>query len=194
MRFAAVIFAGLLIGGCQEPQPPESLDPEQYSAAQIRKALPGIADACIARLQVDDTRSVPADQCFEMQEPRRFRGLWRNEFEGSRFCPEPARECGHDTPGDEIWLTFSEDLPQSKLDDFGGLYELDLVGRRTLHQGRHGHFGLYDHVLIVDRVISMKEMEAPPAATTAEDKAWEKQCEASPDCFTNNELKAFGLE
>lgn len=193
MRFIALVCAGLIAAGCGRAPAPAPADPEQFSAEQIRAALPGITDECVERLQSDDTRSPPTDQCFEMQEPRPWRGLWRNVFEGSRFCPEPARECGHDTPGERIWLTFSEHLPQSGFDDFGGLYEMEFVGRRTLNRGHHGHFSQYYHALVVDRVTSMREIEAPPAATSARGKAWEKECEASPECFTSNELKAAGL-
>src|SRR5258705_4520017 len=40
-----------------------------------------------------------------MRPRQRWRGLWRNVFEDSRFCPEPARTCDHNTPGDRIWLS-----------------------------------------------------------------------------------------
>lgn len=193
MRLIALVCAGLIGAACGRAPAPAPADPEQFSAEQIKASLPRITDECAERLERGETRHIPTDGCFEMQEPRRWRGLWRNVFEGSRFCPEPARECDDDSPGEDIWLTFSEQLPHSKFDDYGGLYELEIVGRRTLHRGRYGHFGMSDHELIVDRVVSIREVEPPPPATTAGGEAWEKECEASPDCFTSEELEAVGL-
>lgn len=157
MRIATLLCAGLAVGACDTPQPRQTDNAERYSAEEIRVALPGITDACVAAMQLDDTRSVPTDQCFEMQEARRFRGLWRNVFEGSRFCPAPARECEHNTPGDKFWLSFAEGLPQDRMEPTGGLYSIEFVGRKTLRRGRHGMWGLYDYEIIVDRVISMDE-------------------------------------
>jgi hypothetical protein len=160
MRFTVPIFACFLIAGCEETRTAETTKPERYSAQQIREALPGITEACIAKLQRDNTGMVPADQCFDMQEARRFRGLWRDDFEGSRFCPAPAQECTFDTAGDRIWLDFSFSVPaDQKRKAFGGLYEIDFIGRRTAVPGRYGHLGMFDAEIIADRMISMKEIE-----------------------------------
>lgn len=110
---------------------------------------------------------IPTDQCFKMLPPQRWRGLWRNEFEGSRFCPEPARECG--LPPDDwygpwgIWLDV-ERVSREPAD--GALYRVEFVGRRTAVKGAYGHLGGSEHALIVDRVISMKQVEPPPDQAT----------------------------
>ena len=53
-------------------------------------------------------QSVPTDQCVKMSPSVRMQGLWRNEFEGSQFCPAPAKECSFalEDGGNErrIWL------------------------------------------------------------------------------------------
>ena len=102
--------------------------------------------------------------CYRMTPPERWRGLWRNEFEGSRFCPAPARECSHDTTGERILLEYSfgvtDTRPRKSKVPFGGLYDVDFVGRRTAVKGHYS--SLYDHDLIVDRMISVKEVEPPP--------------------------------
>lgn len=157
MRFAALVCAGLIVAGCDVAEAPERSGPEQYSAAEIKEHLPGITDACVDKHLSGDAGAVPTDQCFEMQEPRRFRGLWRNVFEGSRFCPEPAFECEDGTPGDRFWLSFAEGVQQERIEPTGGLYSIDFVGRRTLRRARHGMWGHYDYEVIVDRVISMRE-------------------------------------
>jgi hypothetical protein len=170
----AVLCAGLILSACEASEGPQlDLAEQEYSAAQFKEALPGITDACIKRLQakkirqsderlhVDATPPVPTDRCFQMQEPRKWRGLWRNVFEGSRFCPEPARECGHNSSGEDVWLEFAEGLPEGKIEASGGLYAMEFVGRRTSRPGRHGHFGMSDHAIVVDRVISMKQVEPP---------------------------------
>ena len=43
----------------------------------------------------------------------------------------------------------------------GGLYALDFIGRRTAHGGVNGD-GPLAQELIVDRLISIKQIEAPP--------------------------------
>jgi hypothetical protein len=39
------------------------------------------------------------------------------------------------------------------------LYAVEFIGRRTAVKGRYGHMGVFDHELIVDRMISMRQVE-----------------------------------
>jgi hypothetical protein len=98
----------------------------------------------------------PTELCVRMLPEQHWRGLWRNDFEGSRFCPEPAKTCGYDSPGEDIWLSGTPG--QSR----GGLYRIDFMGRRTMFKGPYGHLGMSDQELVIDRVLSMQEVEAPP--------------------------------
>lgn len=76
-----------------------------------------------------------------------FRGLWRNAFEGSRFCPAPATSCDQRTPGDRIWL---DGGPIERPD--GKLYHVQFVGRQTVTKGQYGHMGVSDHAIMVEQV------------------------------------------
>jgi hypothetical protein len=55
----------------------------------------------------DISVSTPDNECFKFDPPKRWKGLWLSEFEGSRFCPEPAAQCREDRRGDYIWLGFA---------------------------------------------------------------------------------------
>lgn len=158
--FTAIFM--LLASGC-EPQPQPKLS--DAVVQKIRQGEPGITEACLSELRKRgfDGPNIATDKCFQMTEPRRWRGLWRHDFEGSLFCPEPRLECSSVTPGDLVWLTFAKNLPATKLEPTGRLYSIDVIGRRTRHRASHGHFGMFDHELIVDRVISIREIEASSA-------------------------------
>ena len=106
-------------------------------------------------------------RCLKYDGPRRMKGLWRNDFEGSQFCPAPAKTCGYvmsdKRTNPVIWLDFSVSLPADhKGNGLGGLYAIDFIGRRSAYPGYYGHMGVFDEEVIVDRMISMKEIEPPP--------------------------------
>jgi len=63
---------------------------------------------------------------------------------------------------------------------------MEFVGRRTMYKGSYGHMGMSDQELVVDHIISMKELEAPPPPPSKEDqiKYW-KKCEAERTCIPN---------
>jgi hypothetical protein len=170
----------------REAYTPEAyLRPEdQAKAAKLRSGfsapIPCAYDA--VELGTPVIKSLPTDQCFKMTKPQEWKGLWRNDFEGSRFCPEPARECTDQTKGDPIWLTFPKP-PENEMQGRGGLYVVDIIGRRTLYPGMQGHMGMSKYEMIVDRVISMKEVEPPPPEPTkAEMIAHFRKCEAERTC------------
>lgn len=138
---------------------------------------------------------LPPDQCYKMDAPRHWSGLWRDEFEGSRFCPGPATECSFDSPGEKIWFEYSFGMTQSRPAERkvppGGLYLVDFVGRRSTYRGQYGHMGGSDRFITVNRMISIKEIEPPPPPPTpAEELAGWKQCLADKTCFPTAEGKA----
>lgn len=163
MRFATLAAAIVLLGGCNYPP----LD--AYSHAQDKvEAATGIPllgrGPCFAAVyndKVEPGKSL-TEICYKMTSPRRWRGLWRDDFEGSRFCPAPARECTFQSAGDRIWLDFSYSLPaDQKRMASGGLYEVDFIGRRTAVPGHYGHMGVFDAEIIADRMISTRQVEPP---------------------------------
>ena len=106
---------------------------------------------------------IPTDECYKMLPPQRWKGLWRNAFEGSQFCPAPAKECQHVPPAlrsePYIWLNSSYSWPaeaRKRVED-EAVYEIEFIGRRTMYQGRYGHLGGADHEVIVDRLISLRK-------------------------------------
>lgn len=170
MRLVLVIAASIALLGCRNEATKQRLTPPQAFLKFADRAkmqmlywgLP-VGYPC-TKMQVENglhvADSKPLDQCVKMTPQRRWRGLWRNDFEGSRFCPTPARECSHATPGRSIWLTFAQHLPKNQRESFGDLYAIDFVGRRTLYAGSYGHFGMFDQEVIVDRVISARHLGA----------------------------------
>lgn len=139
----------------------------EQEVAELRAFAPGMTAACIEKARfggLNAINSLSVEQCYEMAPVRKWRGLWRNDFEGSRFCPEPMTECGYDTPGDDIWLSYSQGLrPSSSWPEVGsgGMYEVEFVGRLTAKRGHYAHFGSSDHELVVDQLISIQPLRAP---------------------------------
>ena len=118
--------------------------------------------------------SLPTDQCYRMEEPRRYRGVWIDAFEGQQFIPEgtrpPAwprvysnspgwREQADRAQAAAIWL----DVDRVKLrhDSSNGSRKMliDFIGRKTMFPGSYGHLGMSGNEIIVDRVISIKKFD-----------------------------------
>lgn len=194
-----VISALALLSACGEGAPQDfqqrmfngPLLPDEAEHLQ-REMLPGLTRACLARLRsggLDAVGSAPVHSCFESTPPQRWRGLWRDGFEGSRFGPAPARACSDRTPGERIWLNVAEHLPRPGMQGSGGLYALDFIGRRTIETGRFGHLGTSNHVMTVERMISIRQVEAPPPPSTeAETEAETRRCEADGTCIRAENL------
>ena len=151
--------------------------------------LQGLTDVCVARLRARGIAvldAVPLHDCFVSTPPQRWTGLWRNDFEGSRFCPSPATECNGETRGDEIWLNVPTGRPAGVEEGSGGLYAVDFIGRRTLRPGPFGHLGMSAHEATVERMMSIREIEPPPPPPT-EIEAERRRCEAAANCMTPGE-------
>lgn len=162
LRVIAIIVCSVLMGTDARAGIDDELPPEAYMLALDRQiaesgvGVPGRPFPCM-REEVHNGIEVlvgePTEKCVKLEPQKRWSGLWRNDFEGSRFCPEPATECDYDTPGDRVWLTLR---PDSAGD--GVLYRVEFVGRKTMYRGPYGHFGLSDHEMIVDRMILQEEV------------------------------------
>ncbi len=126
----------------------------------FRDGLPGITERCLNTIRYGGVDAMPtrADKCFKMMPKKLWKGLWRNEFEGSRFCAYPAPSCSFETSGERIWLSDPDNIIWVKRSD-EALYEIEFVGRKTLIKGAHGHLGISDHEVVVDKVISLTRVE-----------------------------------
>ena len=126
---------------------------------------------CTYHINAGAIGMIPIDQCFKMEEPRRYRGIWIDEFEGQAFIPEGTEPPQWPSPDStspgwrerleraqaaSIWL----DVERAGLEHKEGRkIRIDFVGRKTLYPGYYGHMGMSGGEIIVDRVISLKEME-----------------------------------
>ena len=102
--------------------------------------------------------------CYRFDEERRFKGVWRNEFEGSSFYEGLASLPNAHRNRSEVWLDFSrhaiengshkELFPRAP-----SIAQIEFIGRKTSVSGSYGHFGSYSHFIVVDRVLSMQEIQ-----------------------------------
>lgn len=125
---------------------------------------------CTYHLDAGTIASIPTDQCYKMEAPRRFRGVWVNEFEGQAFIPEGTtapewprgdptmpnrREQFEQARAARIWI----DVSPTDLDhEFRGRRAfIEFDGRKTMYPGDYGHLGMSGQYIVVDHVISLRE-------------------------------------
>ena len=157
LRVGIILLAILLAQGCADRQTVVS----EELVREFRDELPGITEKCLDTLRYGGVDAIPTrvDQCFEMTPKKRWKGLWRNGFEGSRFCASPAKSCSFETIGERVWLSDPDNVVPVKRSD-EALYEIEFLGRRTLKKGAHGHLGVSDHEMVVDKVISLTRVDS----------------------------------
>jgi hypothetical protein len=169
MRVKVLSLAALLLTAC-DAQPSHTPPPEAYRSWKDR-ALVGLHLASLERLpcatKVKTAGRIregmlPTDQCFKMTERRRWSGVWVNEFEDSSFHSGRTNVPLSDSAG--WWLEPTKPMPRVD----GKAWLIEFVGRRTKYAGGYGHMGMFDHEIIVDRVISMKELSGKGAEVTKE--------------------------
>ncbi len=161
--------------------PPQAyVDKADRWMAETGKSLPGRPFPCAYTKMYDGVEvieSVETDKCVQMTQPQRWSGLWRNEFEGSQFCPRAAMRCSYESTPSRIWLHWDErEQPD------GALYAVEFIGRRTRYPGMYGHLGGSEHEIIVDRMISIRQLEPGPKRPTPAEVEWWKRCEAAGRC------------
>ena len=175
------------LAACGKPQVREKPKLSDEQSERLRRGEPGMSEACLELARYGGIAALPQQifKCDRMTPERHWTGLWRNDFEGSVFCAAPAKQCV-ETP-DATWLDFSISLPpQWKGLSPGGLYAVDFIGRATVYPGHYGHVGGFRQEVVMDRLISMREIEPPPPPPTkAEVVKHMKQCEASGNCIPN---------
>lgn len=154
--YAIILPAIFLLQACDSKRPVVSDD----LVRQFREEFPGITEKCLDMVRYGGVNAMPtrADQCFEMTPMKRWKGLWRNEFEGSRFCASPAKSCSFETPGERVWLSDPDNIVGTKISE-EGLYEIEFLGRRTIKRGAHGHLGGSDHEVVVNKIVSISRVD-----------------------------------
>jgi hypothetical protein len=158
------VLVVVLLAACNQQHPQRQQKISDAELERWRTGMPGMKQECLEKLKWGGIEALPneLDKCFKMLPPTRWRGLWRRDFEASIFCPAPAKRCSNPYPDNAIQLEFRSGLKLAGIDADtppGGLYALDLIGRRTAQGGMYGPLA---QELIVDRMISIKQVEAPP--------------------------------
>ena len=144
----------------------------RYDGLEFREA------PCSYHIDASTIGSLPTDQCYKMEEARRHRGVWVDEFEGQRFIPEGTNlpewpKTDPKSPGWKeqferariatIWIDTSRANVDRKSRRNGARRFIEFVGRKTMFPGAYGHFGMSGQEIIVDRVISLRD--CPPTGT-----------------------------
>ncbi|WP_375286260.1 hypothetical protein [Sphingomonas sp.] len=162
---ATAIVALWSVSACS----PNSTEAAERKADHIRSFYPGMTRQCFERLRNGDESLFLSgtDKCFKMTPTQRWQGIWLDEFEGQHFCAAPAKTCEFSESVPRTWLTFTDGLLPSRRKASGREYDIIFIGRRTLLPGKHGHMGVSDHEMIVDRIISVsprvKDQRAQPS-------------------------------
>lgn len=191
-----MILAGLTLGvglSAARAGPFDLPDPEVYARAEDRERARLIAEPCTKadvgrgcyrendyllrespcayRVDEETIGFLATDECYMMDPPRQYRGVWIDEFEGQRFVPEGTNppewpNLDSNEPGLQerfeqarlatIWLdTERVEIPRSS-GSGATRYFIEFVGRQTMFPGAYGHLGMSGHEIIVDQVIALR--------------------------------------
>lgn len=145
----------MLLVGCNQRKPAMSnADFQAFKAAN-----PGMRQKCLNDVRYGGFKAWRPDDpdCFEMMPAQRWSGLWERGWEWTNFCPDPATECDWMAKRG-TWLIFAKDAYRGPAQP-DGLYRVEFVGRRTKVPGNFGHMNSYDHLMVVDRLISIRRVE-----------------------------------
>lgn len=139
---------------------------DRFDGRSIREA------PCAYYIYAGTLGSLPTDQCYKMERPRRYRGVWVDEFEGQRFIPEStsppewprtdAKSAGWREQFERarlatIWFNGSR-VDLNVMPRYRGTRRfIEFVGRKTKYSGAYGHFGMSGQEVIVDQVIALRE-------------------------------------
>lgn len=119
------------------------------------------------RLQPDGTeirQFAGSRACYDFLPPRRFSGIYVDEFEGQMFLEGAGEAKRYVIPCRQIWFSVDEQSDVSrwkgfdKSDDLSRVWLVDFIGRATpsAPKGQYGHMGVSEGEVLVDRVISAR--------------------------------------
>lgn len=186
--FVALSFSTTASGQFEAPRPEVFVRPEDQKRARLLDRPCTEADVghgcyrydnrlirdypCTYRIDTNVMGSLPTDQCFRMEPPQRYRGIWIDEFEGQQFVPEgqtvpdwprgdvrsaKGREAFDRARAATIWLDVDHADVGHDWRNGGRRMFVEFIGRKTAYPGSYGHMGMSGHELIIDRMISMRE-------------------------------------
>lgn len=107
--------------------------------------------------------SEPED-CVALLPAEHLQGVWVTGFEQSGFIPGAIDAPGRDdVRAQDTWLTFARGAtPDHSLwdqrDARGGwaAFAIEFEGRRSRDRGRYGHLNGAPHLVVVDRILSLR--------------------------------------
>lgn len=162
----------LVLAGCSEDK--GNFPAEAYRSVwtqwQARAPLDLLGRPCWS-----DGGPISDEKCYAFESARRWSGvIWQNDYFENRFVagaggpkvPVGVRETGVLTSAAERDCRGALCRPfhNSKGPDDPGpelkAFRVTFLGRRTAYPGHYGHAGHFEHLIIVDRMIS--EQEIPP--------------------------------
>ncbi|WP_156442938.1 MULTISPECIES: hypothetical protein [unclassified Sphingomonas] len=109
--------------------------------------------------------SIGTRLCHELDAPKRFRGIFFDEFEGQLFIEGSPPGPPYREPQERVWpsfdgaTTFDKGTKNTLIDDGSGstrVFEIEFIGRKTSRKGRYGHFGMSQHEVVIDRVVRLR--------------------------------------
>jgi hypothetical protein len=106
----------------------------------------------------------PDRDCYRFDPPVRMSGIWLNDFEGSEFLPDGSTYSDRWTFSSRIWLeedSWGSALPKDRDENYGKAYAVTFIGNLSSYQGSYGHMGGSARLLLVDRLISIREVPRP---------------------------------
>jgi hypothetical protein len=153
-----LIAAALLTTACEKPPHADSMTPpsaylhwgDRLKAALQINGLLGLRPC----METNGGVHVPveSEQCWRLEQPRRWRGLYSWAPHAKVFCPAPATECPSRDWSNVSWLEFSK---PPGLPKHAAVLALDFVGRHTAY---HSNGKRMDGI-VVDKLISIREIE-----------------------------------
>lgn len=134
-----------------------------YWGDRLRASAPTVVESIFppCTKKYDRYRApTPMDECYKLQAPQRWQGIWVTEFEEYRFCPAPAQTCsGYEQPRYSLWLNTKVFGHRPQIAGTANhSYSIEFIGRRTEY--RVGWAPHYE--IVVDKLISMKDLGLLP--------------------------------
>jgi len=142
MKFAALPLL-LLVAGCGSANEP--------AKNEIRVDLNGL-EHVTGMERCEHGQDYPG--CVDLFAPEKLSGVWEVGFEESSFEPTSPKFGA----GEGIWLEVSPALEKRYYDGvWSRRFAVAFIGRRS-YEGRYGHKGCCRDLVVMDKLISIREL------------------------------------